>query len=305
MVIALAEVAYNGHKPDCLCVPCMDADMRAHLTANGVDPSRFFDGNNGEKGTSERTRYATPGTRSGRGYVRLVSERQVRFITRLMAERDTTNLVRLPGSENIAGMSLTGARDLIDRLLACPVKATPVPASAPADFATDKQIAFIGKLDGERAHDVVLPEDLTTLTKRAASLAIDALMRAPYAPKAERLTTRTGTATGELEAGMYRTADGTIYKVQRAVHGSGNMYAKRLTQVEPYAKIVRGKETTVTHEFEYASGAVRTLTADMRMTLADAIEYGAIYGVCCRCAATLTDETSIERGIGPVCAGKI
>ncbi len=41
------------------------------------------------------------------------------------------------------------------------------------------------------------------------------------------------------------------------------------------------------------------------MTLEQAQEFGKLYGVCCRCAADLTDEDSIARGMGPVCAGKM
>lgn len=98
--------------------------------------------------------------------------------------------------------------------------------------------------------------------------------------------------------------DGTVFKVQRAVHGSGYLYAKELRAVDPYVKMSRGKEVKVTHEFVYVAGAVRQLRPEHRMSLADAIAYGALYGVCCRCSTTLTKETSIERGIGPVCAGK-
>lgn len=99
------------------------------------------------------------------------------------------------------------------------------------------------------------------------------------------------------EAGMYRTPDGTIYKVQLAVHGSGRLYAKRLELDQDEANGTRGS-------FEYAPGAIRELTADMRMSLEQAKEFGHIYGVCCKCGRTLTNEESIAAGIGPICAGK-
>jgi hypothetical protein len=94
------------------------------------------------------------------------------------------------------------------------------------------------------------------------------------------------------EAGMYRL-DGTIYKVQRAVHGSGNLYAKEL--------LVEGGHVN----FVYAKGMIRRLSASDRMSLEEAKEFGALYGSCCVCGRTLTNETSIEAGIGPVCAGKL
>lgn len=107
------------------------------------------------------------------------------------------------------------------------------------------------------------------------------------------------THLGITEDGMYRTADGTIYKVQHAVHGSGRLYAKRL-QVTDHGD---GEPATVT--FDYAPGAVHTLTPDDRMTLDQARAFGALYGTCIRCGRTLTDDDSIAAGIGPICAGKI
>ena len=79
-----------------------------------------------------------------------------------------------------------------------------------------------------------------------------------------------------------------IYKVQRAVHGSGHRYAKRLNPN--------------TGKFTYAPKAMAKLSEDTLMSLEDAQKYGKLYGMCVRCGATLTDEVSIERGIGPICA---
>jgi hypothetical protein len=93
------------------------------------------------------------------------------------------------------------------------------------------------------------------------------------------------------EDGIYRAPDGTIYKVQIAKQGSGQLYAKRL-------HLTDGKGT-----FVYVAGAIHTLRADWRMTLEQAAEFGKLYGVCIRCGRDLTDEESIARGIGPVCAG--
>lgn len=92
------------------------------------------------------------------------------------------------------------------------------------------------------------------------------------------------------EDGIYQTDDGTVYKVQKAVHGTGRLYAKKLNV-----------ETT---SFEYESGAVFRLRADQKMTLEQAKAFGKLYGVCCNCGRTLTDEGSIAEGIGPICAGK-
>lgn len=96
-------------------------------------------------------------------------------------------------------------------------------------------------------------------------------------------------------AGMYRDpSDDKIYKVQKAVHGSGHLYAKIL--------VVHGPGSA---EFDMAPGAVRRLRLAWRMSLDEAKQYGALYGVCVRCGRTLTDEYSIANGIGPICAGKM
>lgn len=108
----------------------------------------------------------------------------------------------------------------------------------------------------------------------------------PSRPKKEKVEK-------ELEAGIYRK-DGVIYKVQCAVHGSGMMYAKKLV-------IHEGNKTGT---FEYEAGAIKTLAEADKMTLDQAKEFGAIYGMCCNCGKTLTDEKSIGAGIGPVCAAK-
>jgi hypothetical protein len=99
-------------------------------------------------------------------------------------------------------------------------------------------------------------------------------------------------ASPVVKDGMYRK-DGTIFKVQRAVNGSGNLYAKEL--------VIDGPGDG---RFEYAPGAIRRLSASDAMTVEEAAEFGRLYGVCCVCGRTLTDEQSIAAGIGPVCSGR-
>jgi hypothetical protein len=50
---------------------------------------------------------------------------------------------------------------------------------------------------------------------------------------------------------------------------------------------------------------VYKLTSADRMTLEDAKEFGALYGTCCVCGRLLTNEVSIEAGIGPVCGKRV
>lgn len=95
----------------------------------------------------------------------------------------------------------------------------------------------------------------------------------------------------EPPEGIHRLGE-DILKVQVAVHGSGNLYAKRL--------VIEGDHGSWVYEGR--SAAFHKLSADTLMSLEDAKEFGALYGFCCNCGKTLTDETSIEAGIGPVCA---
>lgn len=48
----------------------------------------------------------------------------------------------------------------------------------------------------------------------------------------------------------------------------------------------------------------RLLRPEHKLTLEQAAEFGKATGRCARCAAVLTDEESISRGVGPVCATK-
>ena len=94
----------------------------------------------------------------------------------------------------------------------------------------------------------------------------------------------------QVPDGMHKT-NGVIYKVQAAVHGSGRPYAKVLVE-QPGGGWA----------FEYAPGAIRNLSRSTLLSLEEAKEFGVLYGTCCACGRTLTDESSIAAGIGPVCA---
>ena len=165
------------------------------------------------------------------------------------------------------------------------------PASAAqVRFITDLAERVYGP-DNAPEHIAALGESGIFDDSRKASATIDALKIA-----ARNAAHPIRPAVAELEDGMYRLPNGDILKVQHAVHGSGRQYAKRLVPPAEFG----GKA-----EFEYAPGAMRTLTADHRMTLEDAKAFGALYGTCCVCGRTLTDEKSISAGIGPVCGKRV
>lgn len=122
-------------------------------------------------------------------------------------------------------------------------------------------------------------------------------MRATMAAKAEakKVKAEESPAVEPItEAGMYKLGE-DIFKVQKAVNGSGHLYAK---------KLIPGPEFGDKAQFFYAPGIVKKLTVEHKMSLSEAKAFGALYGSCCRCGRTLTDEGSIDAGIGPICATK-
>lgn len=179
---------------------------------------------------------------------------------------------------------------------------------------TEPQVSFIERLVEERPTDhpyvawvrekLASPER-ESITRSAASDIITALKgikrEAPAVPAPE---------------GVHRLGT-DIYKVQRALHGSGNLYAKKLTPAREceghadsdgeirYTNYCDGScrpLTEATWSFEYAPGAVRKLSEDTLLTIEEAKKWGALYGTCAVCGRTLTDEASISAGIGPICA---
>jgi hypothetical protein len=146
--------------------------------------------------------------------------------------------------------------------------------------ATPRQISFLKTLADERGYDFGdrKPEGLTV---REASELIEFLLALPKP---------TTVAFVELEIGMYRLANGDIYRVQRS-RESGRLYAKKLDWAN--------------NSFVFEAGAMRLITAGDRMTLDEAKAWGVETGICCVCSAFLTDPKSVSAGIGPVCAGRV
>ena len=209
--------------------------------------------------------------------------------------------------------------------------------------ASQKQIDFINRLKGERHWLPFDPDDLAgnvvraqdepeaymaglaihigrnfwhegQFTKAVASQVIDALLAAPEKPKRRNLIDDLLEGDPSADAGNDRTwaeanpgvdldleptpegvhkFGGVIFKVQKAVHGSGRLYAKALVE-----------DGNGGWTFEYAPGAIKNLSAATRLTLEEAKRFGVLYGTCCVCGRTLTNEESIAAGIGPICAGK-
>lgn len=119
----------------------------------------------------------------------------------------------------------------------------------------------------------------------------EASARSMYAKAQERQAGRQAQAPANpvTEVGMYRLGD-NIYRVK--LSQAGRLYAMRFTP--------EGES-----RFVYEGGAIHRLSADNRMTVADAQAVGAQVGMCCVCGRDLIVAENIERGIGPVCARRV
>lgn len=142
--------------------------------------------------------------------------------------------------------------------------------------ASIKQVGFINTLISERIYEAEV--DFANLTSAEASDLISLLLRSPMRN------------AGVEEVGMYRVANGDIYRVHQS-RETGNLYAKKLD--------------VISNSFEYEQGAIRRLKASDKMTLEQAKAWGMETGICCVCGAFLTDERSVAEGIGPVCATRV
>lgn len=153
--------------------------------------------------------------------------------------------------------------------------------------ASDRQVSYLNslidtacELDPEMAslRDSL---DVDHLDRRAASAAIDRMRETNSHLRALARQA----ALPKLSPGFYQV-DGEVFEVKRSA--TGNLYAKA---IDPE-----------TGQFEYAKGAIFRLDGATPMTLREAAEFGKVHGRCVVCGRTLSNITSIEAGIGPICS---
>lgn len=203
---------------------------------------------------------------------------------------------------DLVGKNQTYVSRIIDNLLAL-LADQPRPA-------TDAMVAMLRRLyysrmaknDGTRDEvlDAAFEASIGQMDFTQVGKMIDTLKTLPEHPALVKARYEAQKLHAVTE-GMYRLPNGEIYKVQKAIHGSGHLYAKKLVKLDE-PTTVRGQEAH--YAFEMARGAIQALRPEYRMTREDAKEFGDLYGCCCRCGTVLTDEASIERGLGPICAEK-
>ncbi len=191
---------------------------------------------------------------------------------------------------NLQRLTATQASELIDA-----AKLELERAGLPLYGASEAQKALIRRLMHQCYPDTAeqMLGGLDRISGQEASQIIDRLTAHARQHRTER--------PAEAADGMYQMPDGTVVKVQITIHGSKKPYAKKLVELDEPKHTSKGDRKW---EFQYAPGLVNRLTPEMRMTLEQAQQWGRLYGVCCNCGMTLTDEKSIERGMGPSCCKK-
>jgi hypothetical protein len=169
--------------------------------------------------------------------------------------------------------------------------------AAPSNAATAKQIAFLNKLIAER--DVENPlvaaliarmSQTVSLSKREASSHIDAMLSVDRTPKT--------TAPKPTAAVTADVPDG-YYAVESTGHNDLAFY--RITHSDKWGisaqLIVGGHPDSFVRRVALPS-IVERIAVD---PTAAGKRYADEIGSCYRCNRTLTDETSRQLGIGPVC----
>jgi hypothetical protein len=219
---------------------------------------------------------------------RLASEKQIGYLARLLRERDVAAHWMTEGQRLLAQGFGTALSKEVSRVLD-QVTTMPVKTDAPVREMTPRQRFTVTGLLADRVHtfgDI----EVDALNFATASEMIDILLAAPKHPKAPKAT-----ASRALpEEGIY-LFEGSYYKIQIDVHNTGRKMCKKLHPSE-----VEGEKGV----FRKVSGMGGKLTAEHKLSLEQAKEFGKLYGQCVCCGAVLTKDESIEKGIGPVCEGK-
>lgn len=114
-----------------------------------------------------------------------------------------------------------------------------------------------------------------------------------HAPLAQKVVSNKPKVT----EGFYRLDDDIIKVVKSQ---QDRLYAKKLVVFYDDNHTAPTKGV-----WEYVPGLMSKLDLDMALTKDEAAEFGQLYGVCAICGALLTNEESIERGIGPICFSKM
>lgn len=224
-----------------------------------------------------QTKPKRAGSKAGNQYgtfkVKYASHSQAKFIERLLNERVHTMEI------NPFEVNIKHASRIIDELLKCEKK--------PAFIApiSEKQLSFIDLLLKTRqGADYVTYSYLRSLKLTS----IHTLNKDQTSDLINALTALPKIVREIVEVGAYRH-NGVIYSVRKG-RQSGNTHAFTFNHE--------------TKKWEFARGVLYELSANERLTLSEASEFGVLTGTCVHCGATLTQRKSVVAGMGRICASK-
>lgn len=151
--------------------------------------------------------------------------------------------------------------------------------------ATPKQEALIRKIAAELGRDAeaILADAYSPAT---ASRAIESLIADS---KAARIAVRAAAPAPQLVDPGYFLAGDAVIRVQ----------ASKDNPTRRYAKALEGTK------WVYRPGLIFQVTEADRISLEAAAAHGHRTGQCMICGRTLTVKASIDRGVGPVCWGRL
>lgn len=166
------------------------------------------------------------------------------------------------------------------------------------DMASDKQVKYIMDLLDQRVWPHELREhDISNMERRQATKLIDALKSSPLK---DMPSVEDWGRFKNIPAGRYciEADDGTLrfYQVDRPDQGkwAGRMFTKQLLGAPGAYRKINIPTMSV-------SKVLNVIVKDPREA---SIRYGKESRECGVCHSPLTNQASLERGIGPVCAGK-
>ena len=155
-----------------------------------------------------------------------------------------------------------------------------------------------------------------TLSDRQAFAAMNTLDKIEASRKKRRATQSANSGKVDLAPirAMFEAASGAGLKCPRyraeglvlslaPMHGKnpGAIYVKGDNDDAYLGKVLSTTYHAAPQAGPWALTSLQAIAAD---PLAAAVRYGRLMGSCACCGRTLTDPKSVERGIGPICAGK-
>lgn len=211
----------------------------------------------------------------------LVTVKQVGFIASLVKSRKGADEVvakalASAGKPSVDELPKRSASTLINTLLTLPE------ADAPAKPASEAQVNYIVNLAKRKQNGAeTVQQALVTAGVAEASLLntdqakslIDLLGRTPDIRRVV-----------QVEVGAYNH-DGVVYSVRQGAYGRFRAY----------------KWNDSIRKWVEAGAVLFDIVPEERLSLVDAMRFGAQTGTCVHCGRTLTDADSVRYGLGTVC----